>query len=1002
MGPDAQCSSLKAGSCTPVVPATSNADFSGAGAYDQAPHYANSPALRKFVDDLPVIPVATPLTTYPGADYYDLAVEDYAWKMHSDFTNPTPVRGYTQTGSGLHSYLGPVIVAERNKPVRVKLTNKLTNPPFLPVDTSLMGAGDGPPIHAISGRYCTVLEANANPTDCIQGKYSLNRAELHLHGGFTPWISDGTPHQWITAKGDPSIYKKGVSFQNIQDMIPDKVNQPLTLLDDGQATYYYPNQQSARMMWYHDHTLALTRLNVYAGQAAPYILTDAFERALMATLPLATNVGLTGKDAKGNPVSLGVPLVIQDRTFVTTKTTPAPTLATDPPQQTATTIKDPRWALDAPAAAQTDGALWFPHVYQPNQLPVGGMSPYGRWDYAPWVGPPGTIFNSKPPTISGVPESFMDTMVVNGKAYPKMEVPKQAVRFRVLNASNDRTLNLQLYYAVSGNGIAGGRLNSGTYGGKCNRGGLAAIKCTEVGMVRALGTDNGIRSKYALRTGKPYAVPGVYPGQVDSKGVTYANVVNVPFDDRDGGVPDPRLQGPPFIQIGNEGGLLPSPVVHYMQAIDYEYDRKNINALNVRNNSVEHPPGCPACRYPLPGYTLLMGPAERADIIIDFSQVPDGSTLILYNDAPAPLPGMDPRYDLYTYSYDLTSTGGAPETKQGYGPNTRTIMQFHVNKKLMGPAKAAAAVDLAALTTGLAPAFNASHGDPIDSGKPLNPAGVDANNTPIPSYIVGSIDPPQIVPLCDGTLTNCASVRLCEYGTSCLSGMDEFPTCPGATPVADVNGNFTGGYNNSAQPGYRRTCGFPVRMKTIAEDFDPVFGRMNAKLGTEQQALNSQGQNTFGYYYADPKTESVREGETEIWNIVHNGVDTHAIHFHLMNVQLINRVDWAGILKQPDANEQGWRETIKVHPLENTIIAVRMSKPTLPVNFVVPLSNRPYDVSSALGTVDPNANALFPFTFNTTVNAYDNFDWEYVWHCHLLGHEENDMMRPMSMKPLIQ
>ena len=77
-------------------------------------------------------------------------------------------------------------------------------------------------------------------------------------------------------------------------------------------------------------------------------------------------------------------------------------------------------------------------------------------------------------------------------------------------------------------------------------------------------------------------------------------------------------------------------------------------------------------------HTLLLGPAERADVIVDFSQVPAGSKLILYNDAPAPVPAFDPRYDYYTGDPDQTATGGAPTTLPGYGPNTRTIMQFQV------------------------------------------------------------------------------------------------------------------------------------------------------------------------------------------------------------------------------------------------------------------------------------------------------------------------------------
>ena len=48
--------------------------------------------------------------------------------------------------------------------------------------------------------------------------YTQNRATLHLHGGITPWISDGTPHQWITPAGEKTAYPKGVSVRNVPDM----------------------------------------------------------------------------------------------------------------------------------------------------------------------------------------------------------------------------------------------------------------------------------------------------------------------------------------------------------------------------------------------------------------------------------------------------------------------------------------------------------------------------------------------------------------------------------------------------------------------------------------------------------------------------------------------------------------------------------------------------------------------------------------------------------------
>ena len=123
----------------------------------------------------------------------------------------------------------------------------------------------------------------------------------------------------------------------------------------------------------------------------------------------------------------------------------------------------------------------------PNQNPAdtGGVNAMGRWDYNSWFYPPqvpqtfgpvanplaGTTavegpYNPGTPTPSIVPEAFMDTPLVNGVAYPYLKVGRKAYRFRILNASNDRTLNLQLYYAKSNAPMwnANGTLNSANAG----------------------------------------------------------------------------------------------------------------------------------------------------------------------------------------------------------------------------------------------------------------------------------------------------------------------------------------------------------------------------------------------------------------------------------------------------------------------------------------------------------------------------------------------------------
>ena len=98
-----------------------------------------------------------------------------------------------------------------------------------------------------------------------------------------------------------------MAVQNVPDMVGASAPAGVpdcTSATDGCQTFYYTNQQSARLMFYHDHAWGITRLNVYAGEAAGYVLTDATEQKLIgAGGPLA---GL----------GVGTPLVIQDRTFV--------------------------------------------------------------------------------------------------------------------------------------------------------------------------------------------------------------------------------------------------------------------------------------------------------------------------------------------------------------------------------------------------------------------------------------------------------------------------------------------------------------------------------------------------------------------------------------------------------------------------------------------------------------------------------------------------------------
>lgn len=766
--------------------------------------YANSPsggttgtAMRKFVDSLPglgaanannlgqFIPVAVPdTTTYPGSDYYQIGITEHTEKMHSDLPKATRLRAYVDLGGAApHQSWGPMIVAKRDRPVRIKFTNMLgigaAGNLFIPVDGTIMGAGMGP--------------------DGMTS-YTQNRTAVHLHGGFTPWISDGTPHQWFTPAGEAG-YTQGVSLQNVPDM-PNP--------GAGSNTIYYPNQQSARLMFYHDHAWGITRLNVYAGVFAAYLITDPVEDNLIATGVIPNN--------GGGVYNYGIPLIIQDKTFV--------------PQDIAT--QDSKWDT---ANWGAPGDLWFPHVYEPNQTLAGGMNDYGRWDFGPWVWPnitapvkkaanalPGTTAdNPAGYNKSAVPESFMDTPIVNGCAYPYLAVQPTAYRFRVLNACNDRYLNLQLYRADTGGGGTGAFAT-------------VNLTATSVGALALVNPGMGYTTVPTVTIASTAVVAGGTTGEVKMiPAIPTAGFPDTwPTDGRAGGVPDPATAGPGFIQIGSEGGFLPGVAEIPNQPVNYDYDRRSVTVLNVTDHA------------------LYMGPAERADVIIDFSQYA-GKTLILYNDAPAPMPGFDPRYDYYTGDPDFTAMGGAPSTLPGYGPNTRTIMQIQVA---------------------------------AGTGTPFNRAAL---NTALPTAYVAS-QPPPIVPET-------------FYPAPYNAATDTFGTIFGNSLTFTPVGSTT--------PKTQNALG-----KAIIELFDD-YGRMNATLGTEITDWTAvpAASTGYGFPYIDPPFDIFKKGEAQIWKITHNGVDTHAIHFHLVNVQLINRVGWDGVVKPPDPNERGWKETIRMNPL---------------------------------------------------------------------------------------
>jgi spore coat protein A len=213
-----------------------------------------SPAMTKWVDPLPVPPVASPIPNglKKGSDYYEISMTAHQHQFHSDL-GPAVVWTYGVAGEpGV--YMGPTIIAQTDRPVVIKWINELP--------TSL---DDFP------------LKDSIDPT-LMGWDLPSGRAIPHLHGGHNAAEFDGTPDQWWTADG-----------QHGADYVTD--------------TFTYMNDQPAGLSWYHDHALAVTRLQPYLGLAAGYLIFDKTD----------TGTKIAGQIVPSGPYHL--PIVIQDKTF---------------------------------------------------------------------------------------------------------------------------------------------------------------------------------------------------------------------------------------------------------------------------------------------------------------------------------------------------------------------------------------------------------------------------------------------------------------------------------------------------------------------------------------------------------------------------------------------------------------------------------------------------------------------------------------------------------------
>lgn len=344
-----------------------------------------------------VIPPAMP----PAApDYYDIAVRQFLHQVlpagPPDYLPETTVWSYgpvNDPGSvaegGSFFYPAFTVEATWQRPTWVKWTNDLVDgdgnflPHLLPVDQTLHWCNPARPVD----RRWKDPEPYLGPVPIV----------THLHGGHTTEESDGYPEAWFLpdARNIPRRFARGGTwYEPFRNKFFQEHGIPWS---PGTSVFRYGNNQRATTLWYHDHALGITRLNVYAGPAGFYLLRGGPDDLPEGTLP--GPAAAVGENPYGELFE--VPVVIQDRSF------------------------------------NEDGSLFYPDnraffeglARQQLQIPfIPEPACKGKSDVSP-------IWN---------PEFFGNTIVVNGQTWPYLEVQKRRYRFRFLNGCNSRFLILKM------------------------------------------------------------------------------------------------------------------------------------------------------------------------------------------------------------------------------------------------------------------------------------------------------------------------------------------------------------------------------------------------------------------------------------------------------------------------------------------------------------------------------------------------------------------------------
>jgi spore coat protein A, manganese oxidase len=374
--------------------------------YAQIPGGTLDPlSVKKFKTPLlipPVMPRAGMIKLQGGknADYYEISMRQFNQQILPAGMPMTTVWGYGAVASNskrgllLHNAPSLTIEASANRPVRIKWINELVDtngnylPHLLPVDQTLHWAN--PPGGHMGRDMRPVFDSTPGP---YTGPVPI---VTHVHGAVGVGDeSDGYAEAWyLPAAGNiPNSYAtEGTWYDFFSGKAAAKYG---AVWGPGFATFQYPNNQRASTIWYHDHTLGMTRLNVYTGPAGFYIIRGgpAGDGAVLDSR-FGTRAILPGPAPKANDkfppnkTYYEIPLAIQDRSF------------------------------------NADGSLFYPDTraffdeVEGPYLPETDISPL--WN----------------------PEFFGNMIIVNGNTWPFQVVEQRRYRLRFLNGCQSRFLIL--------------------------------------------------------------------------------------------------------------------------------------------------------------------------------------------------------------------------------------------------------------------------------------------------------------------------------------------------------------------------------------------------------------------------------------------------------------------------------------------------------------------------------------------------------------------------------